>query len=346
MRNLFSKLIDEEIVRDESYRSTLQNKLTPPPNTGLNRPGAPTSIALPGSVGTTPLVSPGTMVTPRANGAGRVPPTPGLAIGVATPGFAPLSTTLSTTTEEDAVGTHNGDPRTSTPEVQAPRVQPTPSATDLHGAEYFSTNHAAKDRSEASSESDKVPKTPGIGTEKDATIATPTSPTVEEKKKGLFGKKFGMGMSLTKKMTTRSSAEVKTPVATEEKSSDTASMHSSDHHAEKVHNIQDNFFGVVQRMRLEYDEHIEHKPDQPLPQLITPSLPIETPVITPPPHTTIIIQEDNPESGGLADLYRGEISELGNPTEVDTLENVAPMWLAELLLRVSCAPYLDFSPKE
>ncbi|OCT44386.1 WD repeat protein [Cladophialophora carrionii] len=345
LRNLFSKLIDEEIARDEEHRRTLQSKITPPPSTGLIRPGAPTSIAMPESVGTTPMVSPGTAATPRANGLGRIPPTPGLAIGAATPGFAPLSTTLSTTAEEDGAATPNGPaltPRTSTPKVHTPRVQQTPSATESQGVDYFSSSTTtAIDQSEASSDSDKVPKTPGIGAENNTgTVSTPTSPT-EEKKKGLFGKKFGMGMSLGKKMTTRTSAEVKAPVASaEEKLSDTASMRSSDKETEKVHNIEDNFFGVVQKIRLEYDEHIEHRPDQPLPPGITPSPSSETPVLAPPPHTTIIIQEDNPESGGLADQYRGEISELGNPSEVDTLEKIAPMWLGDLLLR-NQIPYKD-----
>ena len=327
MRNLFSKLVDEEVVRDDTYRRTLESQATPAASTGLIRPGAPTSIALPASVGAAPMASPGTVVTPRANGFGRVPPTPGMAIGAATPGFAPLSATLPPTMEEDAVQTPNG----ASPHIQTPRVQPTPSATDSQGVDYFSAS--TNNLSEASSESDKVSKTPAITTDTAQNpLLTPTSPT-EEKKKGLFGKKFGMGMSLTKKMT-RNSAEVKAPVASEEKS-DTASVRSSDKEAEKVHNIGDNFFGVVQKIRLEYDEHLEQKPDQPLPQGITPCLPTETPVLTPPPHTTIIIQEDNPESGGLADQYRGEISELGNPTEVDTLEKIAPMWLGDLLLRVS-----------
>jgi WD repeat-containing protein 48 len=296
---------------------------------------------MPESVGTTPMVSPGGIATPRANGVGRVPATPGLAIGPGTPGFAPLTTTLSTTAEEEGVATPNGARPGSlqqTPRIQTPYVAVTPSATDSSGVDYFSASAAPpKDQSENSSESDKQPKTPGVGAETGpgGTLSTPTSPT-EEKKKGLFGKKFGMGMSLTKKMTTRASAEVKAPVtATEEKSSDTASMRSSEKDADKGLQVEDNFFGVVQKIRHEYEEHLEQRPDQPLPQGVSPSLPIETPVLTPPPHTTIIIQEDNPESGGLADQYRGEISELGNPAEVDILERIAPMWLGDLLLRVS-----------
>ncbi|KIW81880.1 hypothetical protein Z517_04906 [Fonsecaea pedrosoi CBS 271.37] len=350
LRNLFSKLIDEEVARDEAYRRTLQSSVSAPPPTGLVRPGAPTSIKLPESVGATPLVSPGTVVTPRAsNGHSMVPATPGLAIGAATPGFAPLTATLPPTAEEEPTRTPNGAPSRSslgqTPRVQTPHVQPTPSATESQNVDYFSSTTATgNSQSEASSESEKVPKTPGGGpatTESNAhgLVSTPTSPT-EEKKKGLFGKKFGMGMSFPKKMTSRSSAEVKAPVAsTEERSSDTASVRSSEKDVEKV-NIEDNFFGVVQKIRLEYDEHLESKTDQPLPPGITPPPPTETPVLHPPPHTTIIIQEDNPESGGLADQYRGEISELGNPAEVDTLEKIAPMWLGDLLLR-NQIPYKD-----
>lgn len=324
LRNLFSKLLDEEIARDEAYRHTLRSQT--PPTSGLIRPGAPTSITMPDSVGSTPMVSPGTLTTPRAtNGHSHVPATPSLAIGAATPGFAPLSVTLPSTAEEDggADGQTNGGGVSS--------VQPTPTATTEGQHDYFSSTsgggggHNNHNQSEASSESNKVPLTPG-GT---AEHATPTSPT-EEKKKGLFGKKFPMTFS-KKTAASRTSTEVKAPVALEEKS-DTASFKSSEKE-EKV--IEDNLFGVIQKIRQEYDDHLESKPDQPLPPGITPSLPIETPVLRPPPHTTVIIQEDNPESGGLADQYRGEIGDLGN--EADTLEKIAPMWLGDLLLKVSVA---------
>ena len=264
------------------------------------------------------MVSPGTVQTPRAsNGHGMVPATPSLAIGSATPGFAPLSATLPPTTEEDTEHT-NG--------VTSP-VQPNPTAGESQSDYFSSTNDSAVNQSEASSESNhKIPETPGGTTTADNHLtSTPASPA-EEKKKGLFGKGF-KGMTFPKKLA-RTSVEVKAPVAAEEKS-DTASSHPSEKE-EKV--IEDNFFGVVQKLRAEYDEHLDSKPDQPLPAGITPSLPMETPVLSPPPHTTMIIQEDNPESGGLADQYRGEIGELGR--EADILEKIAPMWLGELLLKV------------
>ncbi len=311
LRNLFSKLIDEEIKRDEAHRSTLRNPTT---STGLVRPGAPTSIAMPESAEATPMVSPGQILTPRAsNGNALVPPTPSLAIGAATPGFAPLSMTLPPTAEEDSEWTTNG--------VSSPAA-PTPSAATESQTDYFSSTN----RSEASSDHAKLPDTPGG---LDAPLSTPTSPT-EERKKGLFGKKFPM--TFPKKMT-RTSVEVKTPLAPEEKS-DTASYKSSEKEDVTSKVIEDNFYGVIQKIRHEYEEHLEHKPDVPVPVGITPSLPMETPVLRPPEHTTIIIQEDDPASGGLADQYSGEIGELGSAEQVDVLEKIAPMWLGEVLLKV------------
>jgi len=332
LRNLFASLLDEEIKRDEAHRSTLE-VVAPAPAPGLVRPGAPTSIALPENAGATPMVSPGTMATPRAsNGNALVPPTPGFAIGAATPGFSPMTMTLSTTAEETA------EPVIRTPQpVQQTPTTTTATVTDP-SSDYFSRNSSANNQSEASSDSNKIPETPGTGDNNNSNnnshppLTTPTSPT-EEKKKGLFGKKFS-GMAFPKKLARTSTEVNKTPALAQEEKSDTASHMSSSEKEEKV--IEDNFFGVVQKIRQEYDEHLESKPGEPLPQGVTPSLPNETPVLNPPPHTMIIIQEDNPESGGLADQYRGDISELGN--EADTLEKIAPMWLGDLLLKV-CIRY-------
>ncbi|KAK5456282.1 hypothetical protein LTS15_005601 [Exophiala xenobiotica] len=327
LRNLFSKLIEEEIKRDEAHRSTLRNPTT---STGLVRPGAPTSIAMPESAEATPMVSPGQILTPRAsNGNALVPPTPSLAIGAATPGFAPLNLTLPPTAEEDSE-------RTTTNGVSVPTA-PTPSAATESQTDYFgSTNRS----SEASSDHAKAPDTPGGGLDA-APLSTPTSPTEEKKKSGLFGKKFpNMTMTFPKKMT-RTSVEVKTPIAPSEEKSDTASYKSTSEKEDapsKV--IEDNFYGVIQKIRHEYEEHLEHKPDVPVPVGITPSLTVETPALRPPEHTTIIIQEDDPASGGLADQYRGEIGELGSAEQVDVLEKIAPMWLGEVLLK-NQIPYKD-----
>jgi WD repeat-containing protein 48 len=320
LRNLFTTLLDEEIKRDEVYRRTLRvskdglsGASASGTSTPARRPNAPTSIAMPTASHVTPMASPGTAATPKANG--FAPHTPGLLIGTATPGAAliqspttPGSTMLSPTSEIPL------DKKVSR-QSQPPDQQ-----------DYFSSS--ANVPSEQSDTKD--PQTPAADT---AAPSNPTSPNEEKKKGGLFGKKFQMGFQ---KKAPRPSSEVKTPVAApEEKSDDAASSKSSDKDDSKV--VEDNFFGVVQKIRQEYDESLEHKPDEPPPPGIMPSLPIETPVLKPPPHTLIIIQEDNPESGGLADQYRGEISELGK--EADVLEKIAPMWLGELLLRVSLPPF-------
>ena len=68
---------------------------------------------------------------------------------------------------------------------------------------------------------------------------------------------------------------------------------------------------------------------------ITPSMPNETPVLKPPLSTTVIIQEDRPDSGGVADLYRGTVGSLHE--DADLLERVVPTWLGDLLLSASQA---------
>jgi WD repeat-containing protein 48 len=65
---------------------------------------------------------------------------------------------------------------------------------------------------------------------------------------------------------------------------------------------------------------------------IAPSLPNDTPVLKPPAMTTILIQEDRPGSGGVADLFEGKVGTLA--LQADLIEKVAPMWLGEVLLRV------------
>ena len=124
----------------------------------------------------------------------------------------------------------------------------------------------------------------------------------------------------------RTSQDVK-PAVVDEKSEE------SDKSEEKEDKtIQDNFFGTIQKIRYHYEECIERGPSQHLAPGITPSSLNETPLLEPPPSTTVIIQEDRPDSGGFADLYRGTVSSAGN--DADLIERTGPMWLGELLLKV------------
>jgi WD repeat-containing protein 48 len=291
----------------------------------LQRSNAPGNISLPVSdEQSSSTISPGAVTTPKANEVNRWPMTPGLAIGMATPSIATASgapqsaatPSMATTMEEAGTSLSRRTSKQSQP----------PTMTEKHSNDYFSPS-ANNGQSETSSENTKVtvPTTPG---EIPSTPALPTSPTDEKedgKKKGLFGKKFGMTFP---KNLGRKSVEVKQLTNTEEKT-EVESDKSSDKE-EKL--IEHNFLSVIQKIRQDYDEQLEASPEKPLLMSITPSLPNETPVLKPPPHTLIIIQEDNPESGGLLDLYRGEISRLGK--EADIVEKIAPMWLGDLLLKV------------
>lgn len=314
MRNLFTALVDEEIKRDEFYRRTFR---APTASGGFHRQNAPLSIILPGQVGSLSAgtIETGSITTPRqANG--LVPMTPGMSIGVATPGLptalhsSHTASHLTPTAEEEVGGGESKN------HLQA--------GSGDRASDYFSSNPNSH-QSEASSESNKAPPTPSEvlpGT-------TPASPAddKEEKKKGLFGKNFKMTFPKNMKLG-RSPTDAKPAVAAEEKQEDMSDKSSET--GEKV--FEDNLSGVIEKLRQEYEEHARNNSDQSLSVGITPSLPNETPVLKPPPSTMVIIQEDNPESGGVADLYRGAINTLGKDVEV--VEKVAPAWLGELLLKV------------
>ena len=125
----------------------------------------------------------------------------------------------------------------------------------------------------------------------------------------------------------RTSVEVK-PAAVDEKAEE------SDKSEEKEEQlIEDNFFGTIQRLHYDYEEQLQNTSAQAIPSGIYPSSSNETPKLEPPPNTTIIIQEDRPDSGGVTDLYRGTVQSVGQ--DADLIEKSGPMWLGDLLLRVS-----------
>lgn len=315
MRNLFAALIDEEIKRDEGYRKELLAKHYRP--NGLQRGNVPLSIIMPGSG----LLGADSQTTPRPQGEYYlVPNTPALSIGVATPALPPAHVLagppnhLPPTAEED-----RGSEQDGATNDQSSSVGGRPD-------DYFSPNPTTQP-SEASSDSNqKVANTPS---DKGPETA-PSSPVDEkdERKKGsLFGKKFQMTFPTMKlSRITGDTKAVSAPV--EDKSENT-----SDKSSEKEERtFDDNFRGVIQRVRHEYDEQLQTTPDQALIIGITPSLPEETPLLRQPPLTLVLVQEDNPEAGGVVDLYCGAIGTLG--TDADLIEKIAPAWLGDLLIRV------------
>ena len=321
LRNLFTTLLDEEIRRDETFRQALRSQGEV--NAGMQQNDLPGRISLPPSNVQAAGSTSSSVTTPRAIN-GEHPRTPALPIGLASPGA--LSPTQSASTTGQTGRADDG----STLESSQSRTSMPPS-TPARSSDYFASKPAADP-----SETPRPAITPGPEPQSAQTPASnPTSPVPDEKdekkKSGLFGKKFRMDLSKT---LGRKSADVKQLQATasaEETKPEEASDKSSEKGDENK-TIEDNFFGVIQRIRQDYKDQMAGQPDRPLNIGIMPSLPIETPILTPPPRTMVIIQEDDPEAGGVVDLYRGEIGNFGH--DADVLEKTAPTWLGELLLRV------------
>ncbi len=264
------------------------------------------------------------LITPRPVNGTLVPPmTPGLSIGVATPYVggtnfgSPVQTHLPRTSEEgsdlEKRLSRQSQPRNST---EKPR-------------DYFSSIPNPQSPTDTQT---KAPSTPGDGSS-EATSQTMVDdekrPADEEKKEkpknisSLFDKKFRMNFP---KKLGRTSTEAK-PAAVDEKAEESDK---SEEKEEKA--FEENFLGTIQKVRHDYEEVFQTKPFDLLPSGFKPSLPHETPVLSLPPSTTIIIQEDRPDSGGVADLYRGTVSSVG--LDVDLIEKAGPRWLGDLLLLV------------
>lgn len=348
LRYLFSDLITEEIQRDQVYRNQL---MTAQEQQKLQRENAPSSIQMPpdGMTNGWHEISsgpPSASTVKPTNGYTTVQ-TPGLAIGPTTPDVS--SPLLPKTAPSDAGS--EGEPLGRTVSQSSRK------STDRH-SDYFSTSRLASSEI-ASPGGAKLPVTPGEGNEPSTPSETAgATPKDTPSKDGLFGKKFrkgmGMGMSFSgmKKMGRQPQASDKDkPAPVEEKDETESDSRSSKTSNSRV--VDDNLLGTVQKIRFSYEDSLHAqqqaqlardnglpvaiKPLE-LPSAITPSLPAETPVLKPPLNTTILIQEDRPEAGGVADLFEGTVGAIGEMC--DLVERAAPMWLGEVLLR-NQVPYKE-----
>ena len=316
LRFLFTELVAEEIERDNKFRQGLRAASALQP-TSLRRENASSSIQLPVLPPPSFMSDDDSMITPRpiivADGITRPPGTPGLTIGAATPyinGVTSISGPNRPATAEEGTALEKRTSQQSQSRSSSDRT-----------SDYFSSNAQAKSPVDGQS---KGPVTPG-DTSLEAATSSPVDPDKEEKSSSLFGKKFRMNFP---KKLGRTSQDVK-PAVVDEKSEE------SDKSEEKEdRTIQDNFFGTIQKIRYDYEERMEREPSRDLSSEITPSSLSETPLLQPPLLTTVIIQEDQPDSGGVADLYRGTIGSVGK--DADLIERTGPMWLGDLLLKVCC----------
>ncbi|KAK8862627.1 WD repeat-containing protein [Apiospora arundinis] len=298
LRYLFAKLIDEEIKMDEEHRNKLNEGVKM--RQAAARANPPISIQIPNSPGWEQNES--AVVTPKGND--NYPMTPSMAIAVATPG---LGSHLPGVPENGAAPTSPQEKKSS----QIARA-----STD----DYFSNGITS---AEAPA---KAPVTPAAAEKEPETPKSPTEAKEKDNGKGTFGKKFRMGMSFgSKKLGRSASSNIEKPVVVEEKKDEENKSESSSNHEKEV---DDSFFGVIQKLRNEYEKQLHETPDKLIETKITPSLPSDTPVLKLPAGTRVIIQEET--SGGSADLYRGTVETVG--TDAEMIEQKAPMWLGEVLL--------------
>jgi WD repeat-containing protein 48 len=343
LRYLFDNLIDEEIKRDEAFRHSL---LVPKDDT-LIRPGAPDKIDLPESQMTSWYDSssgPASLETPKATNGYNFPMnTPGLAIGLATP--APPPPLPSHSAQQPSLPTtfEEGENSSKTATYQADASPP--ATADKTGHDYFSQQPNA---------SSAPGVTPGTmlndGQALDASSETPlVSPNAEGQitttpgeKASMFGKKMwkSFGMKGLKKTSTNEASKPSTVVEESSSKSEDSGSRSSKAEDERV--IEDNFLGLIQRMRMDYEAQVQRyekrdvepgteRPPLKLESHIQPSLPNDTPVLKLPPNTIILIQEDRVDSGGVADLFEGTVGSLA--ASADIVEKVAPTWLGDVLLK-------------
>jgi WD repeat-containing protein 48 len=314
LRYLFSNLIDEEVKRDVAFRETLLKERS------VDRAGRPTNIKIPQAYmnGWNDTVSgPTSGSTIRASNGFHLPVmTPGLAIGLATPGLP--------TPSIGQASHHNALTPTTEEGTQLEKTQTQRSSTQDQ-PDYFSrtlTNNGkpriSTEGSTGSAADNNAPQSPADDT-----------PADKKKGKNLFSKKkFNMNFNMKKFTTSSSTHEAPTkPAAVDEKTEDSDSR--SNKTDEKIH--EDNFFGAISKIRQSYEEQLVAGAQR-VESQVTPSMSNETPVLRPPASTTIIIQEDRPGAGGMADLFEGKVGSLGQ--QADLIEKCAPVWLADLLLKV------------
>ncbi|OKL56220.1 hypothetical protein UA08_08474 [Talaromyces atroroseus] len=301
LRWLFKDLIEEEIRRDETYRKSIAPKATELQSSGGVK--APNSIDLP------PLQLPRTPgsqgfpdLTRQANGLQANPTTPGLNIGLATPGPTTSAFASPFSPTEDQAS----NIRPSHEFARSPLLD--------KSNDYFSSSHYI--------EAEKPPQT---ATEEQTPTALPQSPSEpekeEKKKASLFGKKFRM--EFPKKL--GRTPEMKTPLPEEK-------QEESDKSSEREEKaFASNLYGVIDRIRHDYEMFFIRRPGQALGSGITPSSTSETPALDIPQDTSILIQEESGDTAVAADLYRGLVGSIRD--DIDKLEKTVPHWLGELLLK-------------
>ncbi|KAK9352567.1 hypothetical protein V1523DRAFT_366516 [Lipomyces doorenjongii] len=312
LRNLFANLIEAEIKRDNTFREQKRRGLSE----RENRRGPPGHL----SFSQMPPMTPWNEGPRNANGTSMLLPTPGLAIGLATPAPA----------YNPANPPHVGDANSTPVSVQSldrGLTSPVGTGGSSNGTvvtDYFSSAlsqvqppSAAVALSPVASE---VPPVPTNDVSDDQTPDNLSSPSSLMGRLRSFGKgRLNRTMSIESKQ-----QEVKPDSATDTVGASTTLATVEEGKVDQSYD--DTLAGVLQRIRNDYDSAGSYGTST-----FGVSLPNETPILSFPSETAIIISEQRVDAGGTMDLYRGTVSSCGADADVATLEDAAPGWLAEFL---------------
>ena len=314
LRYLFADFIDEELRRDDTYRQTLvsENQLQKrarmeDPQFDSQMPhGDPSTRPQWSDRGST---SPGLAVSSNA----RALNTPALSIGIASPNIGLGNPAASVGIQFAPIQEGQARLEKSESQQSQPRGGPDPEV------DYFNARPQSHGR-HVSGES--FPETGAPTSSFDTTQSTQINDGTAS-----LTKRLRHPFSAKKLVRTQPAGTTK-PLIAEQRAEDSEDCKGD----EKT--LLESLRGTIKRIRAEYSERAERS-DGSISSLITPSLPNETPVLRPPINTTVIIQEERPDTGGVTDLFEGSLTELGK--QADLIEEVAPSWLGDVLLRVRLA---------
>ncbi|KAI5308859.1 hypothetical protein KEM55_004692, partial [Ascosphaera atra] len=226
----------------------------------------------------------------------------------------------------------------NTPGFGAPSTHPNGTYTPLESPMARPNDSSVQDYFTATPIAPQA--TPGGAPSSEADASTSTTsenpPEKEEKTTKRSGSIFGKNLKLSfPRKLSRPSIDTTTKPPVEDKPAPPAEELEKieEKTKEKEPEYEENLKGVIDKIRAEYDAMLAERPDERPSTRITPSHETETPYLDIPPQTAIMVKEEISQAVVEADLYKGSVGSLAN--DADKLEGMAPMWLGELLLRVS-----------
>ncbi|KAK9459214.1 uncharacterized protein V1516DRAFT_567654 [Lipomyces oligophaga] len=318
LRNLFARLIESELKLDSDFRLAKRRGLND--NTSIQR-NPPGQLSLAG------LASPWNDSMNASTGGGMVLPTPGLAIGLATPAPTYNPVNYHGTAANDGNIFDRGPISPSTAGVTDYFSSALSSVSTPPAAALASLSSAGEVPSIATSASGAAAET-GVPGEAVADSNTDTTSASNS----LMGRLRSFGK--VKLNRTQSSADARLSDSTDATGANAnANSNPTNAGGEEAKNgpsYEDTLRGVIQKAR---DDYVASGTGPYTTTSYTIAPPTEAPYLRIPKETAIIISEQLPGAGGTVDLYRGTVESCGNFQDVTVLEDAAPGWLGEFLLQ-------------